>query len=175
MDICRASQWLLIYRGNLTSTSTNRLNTNVLLDGGDPRETLRIKKLLGFLDGQTTNPTIVAKNPDIQRRIASGRKLTSSEHKNEYKRIVKEISPLVGEACVSIEVFADFGTTGEHMLAQGEEMYAWIPNAYIKYPCLPEGLRAAKMSVERGIRVNMTLCFSQSQAAAVLCRDPRIA
>jgi transaldolase len=151
----------------MTNTATNRPTTKILLDGGDPEETLHIKKLLGFLDGQTTNPTFVAKNPDIQRRIASGKKLTPSEQKNEYKSIVKEISPLVGEAGVSIEVFADFDTTGEQMLAQGEEMYAWIPNAYIKYPCLPEGLRAAKMSVERGIRVNMTLCFSQSQAAAV--------
>jgi transaldolase len=46
-------------------------------------------------------------------------------------------------------------------------MFTWIPNAYIKYPCIREGLRAAKMSVERGMRVNMTLCFSQKQAAAV--------
>src|SRR5438067_11715881 len=53
------------------------------------------------------------------------------------------------------------------MLAQGEEMFTWIPNAYIKYPCIREGLRAAKMSIEGNMRVNMTLCFSQSQAAAV--------
>jgi len=53
------------------------------------------------------------------------------------------------------------------MVAQGEQMFTWIPNAYIKYPCMREGLRAAKMSVERGMRVNMTLCFSQEQAAAV--------
>ena len=53
------------------------------------------------------------------------------------------------------------------MLAQGEEMFSWIPNAYIKYPCTHEGLRAAQMSVQESIRVNMTLCFSQEQAAAV--------
>src|SRR5437879_2592949 len=46
-------------------------------------------------------------------------------------------------------------------------MFSWIPNAYIKYPCIYEGLRAAKMSVQQGMRVNMTLCFSQEQAAAV--------
>src|SRR5262249_4897169 len=40
------------------------------------------------------------------------------------------------------------------------------PNAYIKYPCTHEGLRAAQMSVQN-TRVNMTLCFSQEQAAAV--------
>lgn len=146
---------------------TNRPATKILLDGGDPEETRRIRGLLGFLDGQTTNPTYVAKNPEVQRRISSGHKLSVEEQKQEYKQIVERISPLVGSAGVSIEVFADFDTTAEQMLAQGEEMFTWIPNAYIKYPCIREGLRAAKMSVERNIRVNMTLCFSQSQAAAV--------
>jgi len=46
-------------------------------------------------------------------------------------------------------------------------MYGWIDNAYIKYPCTVEGIRAAQMSVASGMRVNMTLCFSQQQAAAV--------
>ena len=147
--------------------TANRPATKILVDGGDPEETRRIKSLLGFLDGQTTNPTLVAKNPEVQRRIVSGRKLTLEEHKEEYRQIVRKISPLVGSAGVSIEVFADFETTAEQMLAQGEEMFSWIPNAYIKYPCVHEGLRAAKMSVEAGIRVNMTLCFSEQQAAAV--------
>jgi transaldolase len=141
--------------------------TKILVDGGDPEETLRIKNLLGFVDGQTTNPTFVAKNPDLQRRISSGRKLTPQQQDDEYRKIVRQISPLVGAAGVSIEVYADFDTKAEQMLAQGVAMFGWIPNAYVKYPCLPEGLRAARMSVERGIRVNMTLCFSQDQAAAV--------
>ncbi|PYX04590.1 MAG: hypothetical protein DMG85_17265 [Acidobacteria bacterium] len=46
-------------------------------------------------------------------------------------------------------------------------MFTWIPNAYVKYPCTHEGLRAAEMSVQKSIRVNTTLCFSQEQAAAV--------
>ena len=146
---------------------SKRPATKILLDGGDPDETLRIRNLLGFLDGQTTNPTFVSNNPDVQRRIASGHKLSWEEQKQEYKDIVSKISPLVGSARVSIEVFADFDSTAERMLAQGEEMFAWIPNAYIKYPCIKEGLQAAKMSVERNMRLNMTLCFSQSQAAAV--------
>ena len=145
----------------------NRPVTKILLDGGDPAETQRIKKHLGFLDGQTTNPTFVAKNPDVQRRVASGHRLSRDEQKQEYKQIVQAISPLVGSAGVSIEVFADFDTTAEQMLAEGEDMFTWIPNAYIKYPCIREGLRAANMSVTRNIRVNITLCFSQSQAAAV--------
>ncbi len=145
----------------------NKPKTKILVDGGDPNETLRIKNLIGFVDGQTTNPSLIAKNPEIQQLIASGHTLSSAEEKNEYKRIVQSISPLVGDAGVSIEVFADLNTIAEEMLTQGQEMSSWIPNAYIKYPCTHEGLRAAQMSVQRNIRVNMTLCFSQEQAAAV--------
>ncbi|HMJ22883.1 MAG TPA: transaldolase family protein [Terriglobales bacterium] len=141
--------------------------TKIFLGGGDPEETAHIRNRLGFLDGQTTNPTFVAKKPEVQKMIASGRKLTREEQNEEYKAIVQRISPLVDTAGVSIEVFADFDTSAEQMVAQGEQMFTWIPNAYIKYPCMREGLRAAKMSVERGMRVNMTLCFSQEQAAAV--------
>jgi transaldolase len=146
---------------------TNKPRTKILVDGGDPDETLRVKKLLGFVDGQTTNPSLIAKNPEIQQRIQSGHSLTSQEEKDEYRKIVQVISPLVGDAGVSIEVFADLDTTADDMLAQGKEMFSWIPNGYIKYPCTPEGLRAAQMSVAHQIRVNMTLCFSQGQAAAV--------
>jgi transaldolase len=146
---------------------TNRPKTKILVDGGDPNETLRIKSLLGFVDGQTTNPSLIAKNPEIQQLIKSGHTLSPEEERNEYKKIVQSISPIVGDAGVSIEVFADLNTTAEEMLAQGQEMFSWIPIAYIKYPCTPEGLRAAQMSVQKNLRVNMTLCFSQEQAAAV--------
>ena len=145
----------------------NKPKTKLLVDGGDPNETLRLKRLIGFVDGQTTNPSLIAKNPEIQHLIASGHRLSTQEQKDEYKKIVQSISPLVGDAGVSIEVFADLGTSAEEMLAQGEEMFHWIPNAYIKYPCTHEGLRAAQMSMLKRIRVNMTLCFSQEQAAAV--------
>ena len=125
----------------------NKLRTKILVDGGDPQETLRVKGSIGFVDGQTTNPSLIAKNPEIRQLIASGHTLSPQEEKDEYKKIVRAISPLVGEAGVSIEVFADVGTRAEEMLAQGEEMFSWIPNAYIKYPCTHEGLRAAQLSV----------------------------
>jgi len=145
----------------------NKPKTKILVDGGDPDETLRVKKLLGFVDGQTTNPSLVAKNPEIQQRIASGKSLTSQEEEDEYRKIVQTISSLVGDAGVSIEVFADLDTSAEEMLAQGERMFTWIPNGCIKYPCTREGLRAAELSVRQQIRVNVTLCVSQEQAAAV--------
>ena len=72
----------------------NRPSTKILVDGGDPEETARIRNLLGFLDGQTTNPTLVAKNPEVQERIASGHKLSREEQTQEYKKIVQSISPL---------------------------------------------------------------------------------
>lgn len=145
----------------------NRCKTRILLDSGDPDETVRIKELLGYLDGQTTNPSLIASNPHIVKYLASGRRFTSHQESEEYRTIVQRISPLVGSAGVSIEVFAASTTSAEHMLKQGREMYAWIDNAYIKYPCTSEGIRAAQMSVASGMRVNMTLCFSQQQAAAV--------
>jgi transaldolase len=146
---------------------TKKPKTKILVDGGDPDETLSIKNLIGFVDGQTTNPSLIAKNPDVQQQLVSGHRLTTQQQEDEYKKIVQRISPLVGDSGVSIEVFADLDTTSEQMLAQGQEMFSWIPNAYIKYPCTHEGLRAAQLSVEKGLRVNMTLCFSQDQAAAV--------
>ena len=145
----------------------NRPKTKILVDGGDPNETRRVKELLGFVDGQTTNPTLIAKNPEIRRLIESGHKLSKTEELGEYRSIVQGISPLVGDAGVSIEVFSDQRTTAQEMLDQGREMFSWIPYAFIKYPCTHEGLRAARMSVDRRIRVNITLCFSQEQAAAV--------
>ena len=149
------------------NTLTRRPRTQLLVDGGDPEETLRAKSLIGYVDGQTTNPTLVAKNPEVQTLVSSGQKFSSREELDEYKKIVQTISPLVGGAGVSIEVFADFDTTAEEMLAQGREMFSWIPNAYVKYPCTHEGLRAAQISLRDDMRVNMTLCFSQEQAAAV--------
>jgi transaldolase len=141
--------------------------TKILLDGGDAQETQRIKKTLGFLDGQTTNPSLIAKNPEVKKLVASEHGFSVPEQMAEYRKIVEAISPLVGNAGVSIEVFAQENTTAKEMFDQGQEMFTWVPNAFIKYPCTAEGLRAAEQSVSSGIRVNITLCFSQAQAAAV--------
>ena len=61
---------------------TKKPKTKILVDGGDPGETLRVKNLVGFVDGQTTNPSLIAKNPEIQQRIASGHTLTAAEDKD---------------------------------------------------------------------------------------------
>lgn len=143
------------------------LKTKIFLDGGDPKETKEIISLLGFLDGQTTNPTLIAKNPDAQAKLARGEKFTVDEIYDFYKKIVREVSTLIPNGSVSVEVFADRNTTPDAMLKQGEEMFSWIPNAHVKYPTTNAGLTAAEKSIQSGMRVNMTLVFNEEQAAAV--------
>jgi transaldolase len=90
---------------------------------------------------------LIAKNPEVKELVASEHGLSVIEQMTEYRKIVEAISPLVGDAGVSIEVFAEENTTAEDMLDQAREMFTWIPNAFIKYPCTWEGLRAAERSV----------------------------
>lgn len=143
------------------------LTTKIFLDGGDPDETRAIQESLGFLDGQTTNPSFVSKNPEAQKKLDRGETFTEPELLEFYKGIVQEISGLIPDGSVSIEVYADENTSAEEMLEQGREMFGWIPNAHIKLPTSHEGIRAAEQAVKEGMRINMTLCFSLPQAAAV--------
>ena len=145
----------------------DNLKTRIFLDCGDPGETKEIIENLGFLDGQTTNPTLVSKNPGIAEKIAKGEKFTTEEILTAYEEIVRTISDLIPDGSVSIEVHSDKETTAEEMLAQAKAMNSWIPNAHIKYPTTYEGLKAAERSISLGMKVNMTLVFSQGQAAAV--------
>jgi transaldolase len=143
------------------------LKTRIFLDGGDPHETQQIMKLLGFLDGQTTNPTLIAKNPQARKRLEKNDKFTAAEILTFYHFVVRELSALMPQGSISVEVYADASTNADEMLRQGREMYSWIPNAHVKFPTSTEGLKAAGQAVKESMRVNMTLCFSQEQAAAV--------
>jgi len=143
------------------------LKTKIFLDSGDPAETKEIINLLGFLDGQTTNPTLISKNPYARERFKKGEKFSKQEIYDFYKKVVIEISKLIPDGSISIEVYADAATTADEMLEQAREMFSWIPNAHIKLPTTKEGLSAAEQAVKEGMRINMTLCFSQEQAAAV--------
>lgn len=143
------------------------LKTKIFLDSGDPQETKEALNILGFLDGQTTNPTLISKNPQAKERLDRGDKFTKEEIYIFYKKVIKEISILIPKGSVSIEVYADAGTSADDMYRQGKEMYSWIPNAHIKYPITSPGLSAAERLIRAGMRINMTLCFTQEQAAAV--------
>ena len=138
------------------------LASGIFLDGGDPVETKEIMDLLDFLDGQTTNPTLVARNP-----YAAGEKFSKRELWNFYRKIVTDISETIPDGSVSVEVYADKNTSAEEILQQAEKLSDWISNAHIKIPLTNAGLSAAEKALKKGIKLNITLCFSQEQAAAV--------
>jgi transaldolase len=143
------------------------LKTKIFLDGGDPGETREIIRLMGFLDGQTTNPTLISKNPEARKKLEKGEKFSKEEVFDFYRSVVNEISGLIPQGSISIEVYAVPSTKADEMLKQGREMFSWIPNGHIKFPSAREGLKAAAKAVKERMRINMTLCFTQQQAAAV--------
>ena len=145
----------------------DQLNTKIFLDSGDPDKTREIKDLLGFLDGQTTNPTLISRNPEAKQRLEDGDKFSEEEIYDFYKDVVQEISSLIPDGSISIEVYADQDTPMEKMYSQSKEMFEWIDNAHIKFPSTEKGLQAAEKAISNDMRVNMTLCFQQQQAAAV--------
>ena len=97
----------------------------------------------GILDGVTTNPSLIKK---------SGR---------DFKQVVGEIASIC-DGPISAEVTA-LDTAG--MIEQALVLKAELPeNVIIKIPCTPEGLAATKALTEKGIKTNVTLIFSSSQA-----------
>ncbi len=142
----------------------NKMTSKIFIDGGVPAETKQAKELLGYLDGQTTNPTLIAKN--LASRGDTLGKLSEEEALNEYKRIVVEMYKIIPGGSISIQVFADKNTKSEEMLHQARARNKWISSASIKFPCTAEGLKAAEIACKE-MAINITLVFSQSQAAAV--------
>jgi transaldolase len=143
--------------------------SKIYIDGGDPNETRQADAMLkkaGYhgLDGQTTNPSLIAKNFASKR---PGVKVSKDEAFAEYKRIVKEMSTIIPQGKISIQVIGDPTTmTADEMVLQAQERLTWIPNAIIKMPCTQKGLTAVETFCSEG-PVNVTLNFSQEQAAAV--------
>ncbi len=103
---------------------------------------IREAAALGILDGVTTNPSLVAKE---------GR---------DFKDVLREIVGIVNGP-ISAEVTA-LDRAG--MVAQGKDLAKIHPNIVVKAPLTPEGLQACRDLREAEIAVNVTLCFSPSQA-----------
>lgn len=144
------------------------MQTKIYLDSGDPAETKIITDQLGFLDGQTTNPSLIVKNPEVQKCKTGERVCSEEDLLGFYKEIVSDMRNQFDQGqSVSIEVYADKDTTAEEMIAQGTDMNTWIPDAHIKLPITAAGLKAAHHFVNKGVNVNMTLCFTVDQALAV--------
>lgn len=99
---------------------------------------------LGVLDGVTTNPTLVAKE--------GGQK--------GFKELVREICEIV-KGPVSAEVI---NTDVERMLEEARELAQIHHHVVVKMPLTEDGIKATKRVSEEGIKVNITLVFSPSQA-----------
>jgi transaldolase len=97
---------------------------------------------MGIIDGVTTNPSLVAK---------TGRRFRDS---------LMEICDVV-RGPVSAEVVT---TTFDGMMKEARELASLRPNIVVKIPLIPEGLKAVRQCTEDGIRTNVTLCFSATQA-----------
>tara|TARA_B100000949_G_scaffold229573_1_gene238716 strand:- start:1330 stop:1986 length:657 start_codon:yes stop_codon:yes gene_type:complete len=111
------------------------------IDTADVKE-IRELSATGLLDGVTTNPSLIKK---------SGRKI------NE---VIEEICKIV-PGPVSAEVTA---TTFEEMIKEAEVLKKIADNVTIKVPLTWDGLKACKTLRNKKIMVNVTLCFSSSQA-----------
>ncbi|MEK7556407.1 MAG: transaldolase family protein [Patescibacteria group bacterium] len=144
---------------------------SLFVDTGDPGEAEKVQGMVqgagyGGLDGATTNPSYFAKNPEVQTRIKEGKKYTREELLGAYREAVEKLLEIIPGGDISVEVYADATTLAEEMIRQAREMYTWIPTARIKLPTVKQGLIAAE-TLKNELRLNMTLCFSQQQAAAV--------
>jgi len=101
----------------------------------------------GMLDGVTTNPSLVAKE---------GKQRSFKEQIYEICEIVK--------GPVSAEVLS---TDVERMIDEARELAEIHPDVVVKIPLTEDGIRATKMVADEGIKVNVTLAFSPTQALLV--------
>jgi transaldolase len=115
----------------------------IFLDTADLGEIKRAAEA-NLIDGITTNPSLVAK-------VGKGR---------DPKDIYLEICEAV-DGPVSLEVVA---VDKDTMVAEGRKLSAIHENAVVKVPLTEDGLKACRQLVSEGMRVNVTLCFSVSQA-----------
>jgi len=113
----------------------------IFLDTANLNE-IRKAKALGLVDGVTTNPTLVAKEGE------------------KTEPLIRKISEEV-KGPVNVEVT---GTTHEEMVKEAKVMATWGDEIVIKIPINLEGLKVVKTLSSEGIRTNVTLVFSASQA-----------
>jgi transaldolase len=96
----------------------------------------------GIVDGVTTNPSLCSKESE------------------KFEDLIREICRIV-PGPVSVECVS---TEAEAILREARGLAAIAPNVVIKIPVCVEGLKATRALAAEGIKVNMTLVFSSSQA-----------
>ncbi len=114
----------------------------LFVDTGDIEE---VKKAAswGILDGVTTNPTLIAKTG------------------KGFKETVLKICEAVPNGEISAEVMA---TDYDTMLKEALEVSSWHPNIVVKVPLIEPGISLVKTLSDKGIKTNVTLVFTVSQA-----------
>jgi transaldolase len=105
-------------------------------------EAIRRWAELGIVDGVTTNPTIIAREGKGQEGQVK-----------EIAKIVKGPISVEGDAQVCDEI-----------VKEAEVFSSWAPNIIVKVPMTQEGIKAVRILEKKGIRTNVTLVFSPSQA-----------
>jgi transaldolase len=113
----------------------------IFIDSGDLGE-IKEAVAMGAIDGCTTNPSLIAKTGKTQRQIISA---------------ICEIL----DGPISAEVVS---TKYEEMVAEGRELAKIHKNVVIKVPLIVDGLKACRTLASEGTKVNVTLCFSPTQA-----------
>jgi transaldolase len=104
---------------------------------------IREAATIGLADGVTTNPSLIAKEGDV-------------DFKQHIAAICEIVKGPVSAECTSEDT--------EGMLREGREYSKIAPNVVIKCPLTRAGLKATKQLSSEGIKVNVTLCFSAGQA-----------
>lgn len=113
----------------------------IFIDSGDIAE-IKEAQDMGVIDGVTTNPSLLAK---------AGKSTRAA---------IAEICEVV-DGPISAEVLA---ITKEEILREGRELAKIHKNVVVKVPLVEDGLKAVRVFTAEGIRTNVTLCFSASQA-----------
>jgi transaldolase len=113
----------------------------IFLDTADV-EAIRWGVSLGVVDGVTTNPTLAAK---------AGR---------GFKETVLDIV----EICKGPVSAETVGLNAEQIVREGRVLAQWAPNIIVKVPLMAEGLKAVRQLSDEGIKTNVTLIFSPTQA-----------
>jgi transaldolase len=113
----------------------------IFIDSGDLGE-IKEAVAMGAIDGVTTNPSLLSKGG------------------KPIKRAIAEICEVV-DGPISAEVLA---TTTEQILQEGRDLAKIHPNVVVKVPLIMDGLKAVRVLTKEGIKTNVTLCFSPTQA-----------
>lgn len=113
----------------------------IFLDSANIEEITAVNKL-GIIDGITTNPSSISKNT------------------KKLKFLIKEICDIV-KGDVSIEAVSE---EFEGMIKEGMEFAEINPQVVVKLPSTWDGIKACSYFARNSVKVNMTLCFSVSQA-----------